>query len=596
MKKLFLIIVLLAMVGSSIAQDIYAVGYFGTSGSKGVLYKNGSRLYTAHSSSYPSMATKLALNSGGDVYWILEFRTMNGEYHHSEILKNNEVLPLPDGIQPKDIYCLNDTLYTLGQYYNSDTVMVGTVLKGDGFSPYWEFGDGIHPTYICDADVDKRTGIPYFCGYTIIDGISRTAVWKENDLLFEGQEAFIQGEIADSQAFEISVDNGHVFTLGREYNYIDDVYMKIDVIWKDNEYYKTSGDFLGTLCAFGGEVYYSYTYPHGMIYYVTDGHQILLDFGLSGYGENRIYSSLSDIYICGHNDDNKGCVWKNFEVYQQFGNNTNLLDIVVSAQSININNEWYYEIQNDNGTITYQHLECQTDTVIENKRPKVIVRSNTQYDKDGHTEVTHEYVYEENGKVYWWNKDLQEFTTLYDFAAVEGEEWEIKVGTESIVMHVDTVGYYENEGNTYRMLRVSDENGIFSGDIVSGIGHLTSFFPERLMNRNANYTVDGLRCYWADDELLYHFGDDDCDAIYTELHGVEEMNENGFAVYPNPANSVLYVEVLPMGQKYQITNLMGQTLLQGYITSENQQIDIANLPAGMYFVSVGEHSVKFVVQ
>lgn len=258
--------------------------------------------------------------------------------------------------------------------------------------------------------------------------------------------------------------------------------------------------------------------------------------------------------------------------------------------------EWYYEIQNDNGSVTYQHLECQADTVIENKRPKVIVRSNTQYDKDGHTEVTHEYVYEENGKVYWWNKDLQEFTTLYDFAAVEGEEWEIKVGTESIVMHVDTVGYYENEGNTYRMLRVSDENGIFSGDIVSGIGHLTSFFPERLMNRNANYTVDGLRCYWADDELLYHFGDDDCDAIYTELHGVEEMNENGFAVYPNPANSVLYVEVLPMGQKYQITNLMGQTLLQGYITSENQQIDIANLPAGMYFVSVGEHSVKFVVQ
>ena len=225
----------------------------------------------------------------------------------------------------------------------------------------------------------------------------------------------------------------------------------------------------------------------------------------------------------------------------------------------------------------------------------MIVRSNTQYDKDGHTEVTHEYVYEENGKVYWWNKDLQEFTTLYDFAAVEGEEWEIKVGTESIVMHVDTVGYYENEGNTYRMLRVSDENGIFSGDIVSGIGHLTSFFPERLMNRNVNFTVDGMRCYWVTGELCYHNGDE-CDAIYTKLHGVEEMNGNGFAVYPNPANSVLYVEVLPMGQKYQITNLMGQTLLQGYITSENQQIDIANLPAGMYFVSVGEHSVKFVVQ
>ena len=41
---------------------------------------------------------------------------------------------------------------------------------------------------------------------------------------------------------------------------------------------------------------------------------------------------------------------------------------------------------------------------------------------------------------------------------------------------------------------------------------------------------------------------------------------------------------------------MGQTLLQGHITDETQQIDIANLPAGMYFISVGEQTKKFVKQ
>lgn len=263
--------------------------------------------------------------------------------------------------------------------------------------------------------------------------------------------------------------------------------------------------------------------------------------------------------------------------------------------------EWYYEIQNDNGSVTYQHLECQTDTVIENKRPKVIIRSNTQYDKDLHNEVTHEYVYEENGKVYWWNKDLQEFTTLYDLNAEVGDEWEIKVGAESLIMHVDAVNNCEYEGRNYRMLSVSDPDDLFSGDIVCGIGHLTSFFPEKLMNRDKDFRVEGLRCYWMEDVLVFKIGDEDCDAIYGELHGVEEMNENAFSVYPNPANGVLYIETchgasLQTNAEYEIANMMGQTLLEGYITSENKQIDISNLPVGMYFVSIGEHSVKFVVQ
>jgi len=41
---------------------------------------------------------------------------------------------------------------------------------------------------------------------------------------------------------------------------------------------------------------------------------------------------------------------------------------------------------------------------------------------------------------------------------------------------------------------------------------------------------------------------------------------------------------------------MGQTLLQGHITNETQQINIENLPAGLYFINVGNMTQKFVVQ
>ena len=154
------------------------------------------------------------------------------------------------------------------------------------------------------------------------------------------------------------------------------------------------------------------------------------------------------------------------------------------------------------------------------------------------------------------------------------------------------------------MLHISDVGNIFNGDIVVGYGHMTSFFPEKLMHRNTNYTVDGLRCYWVGDALLYHNGEEDCDAIYSELHGLEEdgpsTGSGTLVVYPNPANNILFVQTLRATslptETYRITNLMGQTLLQGTITAETQQIDITRLPAGMYFINVNEQTAKFVVK
>ena len=266
--------------------------------------------------------------------------------------------------------------------------------------------------------------------------------------------------------------------------------------------------------------------------------------------------------------------------------------------------EWYYEILNENGSITYQYMYQAGDTIVNDEPTQILVKINTLYDKDIHTDVTHEYVYERDGKVYWWNKTLEEFTMLYDFRAEAGDEWEIKVGTESLVMHVDTVEEIEFEGKTYRMLRVSDLDDLFSGDIVYGIGHLTSFFPERLMRNADGFRVEGLRCYWIEDELVFKPGDEDCDAVISELHGVEEDGPSTplteLVIYPNPTDGTLFVQTLRAtslhDQTYRITNVMGQTLLMGKITDENQQIDVSSLPKGMYFITFAGATRKFVVR
>ena len=270
-----------------------------------------------------------------------------------------------------------------------------------------------------------------------------------------------------------------------------------------------------------------------------------------------------------------------------------------------VGTEWYYEIQNEDGTITYQHLEYAGDTTVNHKEVVIIIRTNTLYDKGEHQEVTREYLYEQDGVVYWWNDDLQEFTVLYDFGAEPGDEWEIIVGSESVTMHVDSVMYNEYEGEVYKVLKVSDENNIFSGTVVCGIGHMTSFFPERLMTRNKKYRVEGMRCFWRNGELLFKNGERDCDEVYEEYHnGIEEGGPSTgsvtFTIYPNPTHGVLVVETrratsLPAANEYHITNLMGQTVQTGNLNAETQQIDVSGLPQGMYFISVGDVTQKFVV-
>lgn len=84
------------------------------------------------------------------------------------------------------------------------------------------------------------------------------------------------------------------------------------------------------------------------------------------------------------------------------------------------------------------------------------------------------------------------------------------------------------------------------------------------------------------------------------LTGVPETASIAFHCYPNPAKDILVVETqgipLHTAPDYRITNLMGQTLLQGRIEDEIQQINIESLPAGMYFITLGKTTQKIVVR
>ena len=607
MKKLFAITVLMILALNAKADDIFATGYYLQNDQKvAAVYKNGEIIYTVSHEGMNATPKTIVCDANKNIYWMINIY-QGTSFKYTEVWKNDLLYVSTQGmsgVRIIDIYCLDDTLYYAGSYTNEEEITVAAVWKGTDFTTHWQLGDGEHTSFIYDAEVNPNNGTPYFCGY-VTDESTNATVWENDSILYMYEPS---DYIVGSSVNTISIDNDSVFTLG--FYSLDtgfDTY-SFPAIWRNGEVIRSfdADVMVNCLCAFNGDYYYCWTYPHAMEYLLCKNNlNTVMQFPFNGSaGASRICKDADDIYVVGLLD-NKGCIWKNFQVLQQPENCAQLFDmVVVETSNPPDHSEWYYEILNDDGSITYQHLECAADTTLGNERPKIIVRTNTIYDRDEHTEVTHEYVYERDGKVYWWNKDLEEFTTLYDLTAEVGDEWEIKVETESILVHVDSVGVFEYEGNTHRMLHISDAEDLFSGDIVVGYGHLTSFFPERLMNQGKGYRVEGLRCYWIGDELVFKYGEEDCDAIYAEWHGVNEdgpsTGSGTLVVYPNPANNMLFVETVCTPSlpdlTYHITNLMGQTILQGNLTSETQQIDISNMPAGMYFISVGETTLKFVVK
>ena len=424
MKKALAILAVLLFAATYLkAQqtDLYTVGYKDNSSTtrKALLYKNNEVLYSIAVSQKKITPYKVACDTKGNVYWLVVY-SEGTSTKQTEIWKDDEVYLSTEGMSGyriTDLFCIGDTLFYVGNTTNSKGVRVATVWTGSDFTPHWVLGDGVHDSFIYKAAVDKSTNIPYCCGF-VTDSLTRATVWKASQTLYTSYTD-CYGNIASSEAEDISVENGVVYTLGYDaVSFWGETYYD-PVIWKDGEIAIEFADdeLIGGICAYGGEYYYVYAYPHGFEYWVMKNRYTeVMPLVFNESGVQNIRSGLNDIYAVGK-WENKGAIWKNFELLAQYNNCQVIMDVTeaMSTQHINEDNE-----------------------------------------------------------------------------------------TASI------------------------------------------------------------------------------------------------SVYPNPANNVLFVETMHApslpDQTYRITNIMGQTLLQGSINAEIQQINIASLPAGLYFLSVGNTTQKFVKQ
>ena len=195
--------------------------------------------------------------------------------------------------------------------------------------------------------------------------------------------------------------------------------------------------------------------------------------------------------------------------------------------------------------------------------------------------MSHEYVYEDSCRLYRWNGAEEAFGLLYDYSARQGDEWRVAIGEDEITVHVDTVMVKSFGNSEYDVMRVHDDRYVMTGEIICGVGHKKSFFPEIVLSPFSMIT-DGMRCFWKDEDLLFQFGDVDCDAI---LSVDETDNQDGFTIFPNPTSGIVTVAIEDMNH-VAVISLLGQVLYETNVRGDEVLLNLSQLEAGVYLVRV----------
>jgi len=77
---------------------------------------------------------------------------------------------------------------------------------------------------------------------------------------------------------------------------------------------------------------------------------------------------------------------------------------------------------------------------------------------------------------------------------------------------------------------------------------------------------------------------------------VENLKQAEFEVYPIPSKGTFTISSESVGQKYEVTNLVGQQIQSGFISSTKHSLDLSSQQSGSYILSVEGKNGKSVRQ
>lgn len=148
--------------------------------------------------------------------------------------------------------------------------------------------------------------------------------------------------------------------------------------------------------------------------------------------------------------------------------------------------------------------------------------------------------------------------------------------------------------NVYRSIDGNDYTRIAQIDAVEGQDYYEYFDASPI--GTYYYQVTALYDDDCESDPALSESDPDLNYVLINITNVVENSNGRMAIYPNPTHDVLILES-PDAMGYSIINLTGRKVKEGLVKNASETtIDVSDLPAGMYFIKVGNETRKFVVK
>jgi hypothetical protein len=177
-------------------------------------------------------------------------------------------------------------------------------------------------------------------------------------------------------------------------------------------------------------------------------------------------------------------------------------------------------------------------------------------------------------------------------------------GTGGIFMYwdfaIDGVPFIPQTSGSYVLFGASNEGCQSSDTVFISVNDATS--NTITVSAIDSYTINGQN-YTASGtytQLLSNAAG--CDSLLTinltlDFTGLAET-EQLFSLFPNPVKDIFVIAVAPelFGQVLHIMNIEGKQVLSELITTANHSVNVQALPAGIYFLQIGEGVHKVLVE
>jgi len=209
-----------------------------------------------------------------------------------------------------------------------------------------------------------------------------------------------------------------------------------------------------------------------------------------------------------------------------------------------------------------------------------------------------DYMYQEGGRVYFWNESLEEYQLNYDFNNdslyhVRFFDYSLN-GVDSFAVSVDSVKINDFNGQSIEIQYISSP-GFGNLEVFKGVG--LSLLGPRIPFNIVDVGVGPIRCF--DSSVCdVNFLEMPCDTLITGVFTDDLNFDSDIKVYPNPTSERLIVESSVQNWSFRIRNLHNQQVASGFY---QKSIDVSLLPQGIYFLQLEDEdsvyrAVRFIKQ